>query len=174
MRASRATCVETDTKAANTHCLTTKGDMERLLAFSLLLSLTVHLSQACSDTFNCMFGYCVPRDRGGERCVCLEGYTGEKCDVYSPSRMSRDDGGFSPTCSCENGGTCMDEGDLLGEASCEVLMGECFYTCLCPAGFTGDFCSEKIGNNIPYSTVWSCSQSRLHILMNMIPLTRLL
>ncbi|XP_014347223.1 protein delta homolog 1 isoform X2 [Latimeria chalumnae] len=70
---------------------------------------------------------CIETRDGGYICVCAQGYTGKNChQKKGPCYTSG-----SP---CQNGGTCVDGN------------GFAHYTsCMCPPGFTGDFC--EIRNN---------------------------
>ncbi|XP_078695123.1 uncharacterized protein LOC144924054 [Branchiostoma floridae x Branchiostoma belcheri] len=71
-------------------------------------------------------GHCLSwRTQGSFSCECCEGYTGQYCEEM--------DGCHSNP--CENGATCLDIRDDLGEGN---------FTCICPPGYTGASCSDQI------------------------------
>ncbi|XP_061824264.2 protein delta homolog 1 isoform X1 [Nerophis lumbriciformis] len=68
---------------------------------------------------------CIETGEGGYLCICPYGYIGPTCHLKKNLCHSKG----SP---CQNGGTCKDTDDTSDVRT----------SCLCPPGFSGDFCEE--------------------------------
>ncbi|MBN3288733.1 DLK1 protein, partial [Polyodon spathula] len=69
---------------------------------------------------------CIETGDGGYICICAQGYTGRDCHVKTGPCYTNG----SP---CQNGGSCIDAHGSAPHSSC-----------LCPSGFTGDFCELDV------------------------------
>ncbi|XP_063040091.1 protein delta homolog 1 [Engraulis encrasicolus] len=70
---------------------------------------------------------CIETGEGGYLCVCPPGgYSGDRCHLRRGQCQDA-------STICQNGGTCQDAQDFALQP-----------TCVCPAGFTGEFCELKI------------------------------
>ncbi|ELW47230.1 Protein delta like protein 1 [Tupaia chinensis] len=105
---------------------------EALLRVLLLLLAFGHRTpdvRACTSTPCANNGTCVELGHGSYECSCAPGYSGRDCQ--------RKDGpcviNGSP---CQHGGTCMDNEGRASHASC-----------LCPPGFSGNFCEILAANS---------------------------
>ncbi|KAJ8394223.1 hypothetical protein AAFF_G00048060 [Aldrovandia affinis] len=78
-------------------------------------------SEPCSNNSTC-----TETGDGGYVCVCARGYTGDNCHLRTGPCLTNG----SP---CQNQGTCTDDDGLAAHSSC-----------LCPAGFAGDFCEIDV------------------------------
>lgn len=104
------------------------------------------------DGIDCGLGFCIPRFGGGYQCICVDGYEGEHCDtptLYRRSVTSSEWLDCDEKLICYNGATCVTEA-AEGEAPIVESSGECgdggnCTSCVCPPGFTGARCSERIG-----------------------------
>ncbi|CAF3283116.1 unnamed protein product [Rotaria socialis] len=73
-------------------------------------------------------GLCYPSPMGGKFCQCLNGFTGQFCEISLSISVSRAQHSCSQL-SCQNGGTCQDQGVAA--------------VCICKPGFTGQRCETE-------------------------------
>ncbi|XP_076021725.1 protein delta homolog 1 [Genypterus blacodes] len=73
---------------------------------------------------------CIETGEGGYLCICPQGYAGPNCEP----KKGNCDTNSSP---CQNGGTCIGGG---GSAALSSSSSSSSSSCVCPPGFTGDYC----------------------------------
>ncbi|XP_012658923.1 protein delta homolog 1 isoform X2 [Otolemur garnettii] len=84
--------------------------------------------RACTSTPCANNGSCVNLENGQYKCSCIPGYTGRNC-------LKKEGPCANNGSPCQNGGSCVDDEGWASHVSC-----------LCPPGFSGNFC-EIAGDN---------------------------